>query len=86
MKPIQNPFSVFILSCLFLFGLTNRSGAQCSANFTYNIGANGQVNFMSTSTGTSTSTIYYWTFGPGTFSATGAAGMAPIYTYTANGM
>ncbi|MBL7902572.1 MAG: PKD domain-containing protein [Bacteroidia bacterium] len=74
-----------VLSLLFVLQ-SQRSLSQCAANFTYNIGANGQVTFISTSTGTSATTNYNWNFGPATFSATGAGGMNPSYTYTANGV
>lgn len=53
----------------------------CNASFTYSLGANGLVNFVSTSTGTSVSTNYSWNFG-GT--STGS-GLAPSHTYTSNG-
>jgi PKD repeat protein len=36
-----------------------------AANFSFVLGANGLVNFSSTSTGTSSGTSYYWNFGNG---------------------
>ena len=53
----------------------------CNANFTSVLGANGSVNFASTSTGTSVSTNYSWNFSG---SATGT-GITPTHTYTSNG-
>ena len=54
----------------------------CNANFSYVLGSNGSVSFMSTSTGTSVSTNYSWNFGG---SSTGT-GIAPNHTYTSNGL
>jgi len=41
--------------------------AQCSANFTYSVGAGGNVTFTSTSIGTNSNTSYYWSFDDGNF-------------------
>jgi PKD repeat protein len=38
----------------------------CNALFDFTLGAEGSVNFFSTSEGTSPSTFYYWSFGDGT--------------------
>lgn len=54
----------------------------CNANFSYVLGANGSVSFVSNSTGTSVSTNYSWDFGG---SSTGT-GIAPNHTYTSNGI
>ncbi|MGE0567324.1 MAG: PKD domain-containing protein [Bacteroidia bacterium] len=43
--------------------ITNASNSStCNANFTYSIGANGNVTFSSTSTGTTSNTNYFWSF------------------------
>jgi len=54
----------------------------CNASFSYVLGSNGSVSFVSTSTGTSVSTNYSWNFGG---SSTGT-GVAPSHTYTTNGL
>src|SRR3954469_3092585 len=60
--------------------------AQCSASFLSTNQANGGVTFTSTSIGTTSTTVYYWSWGNSvTYTAMGAAGMYPNYTYTANG-
>lgn len=86
MKKFTN--SLKALPLLLLLLSAKNSSAQCSANFTYAVNANGNVTFSSTSIpGNSISTVYYWTYGNGspTFTATGSAGMFPSTTYTANG-
>jgi PKD repeat protein len=57
--------------------------ASCSlaANFTYTLGANGLVNFASTSTGTTSNTSYYWDFGDGYY---GYTGPTISHTYSTN--
>lgn len=52
-----------------------------NASFGYSVGANGQVNFYSTSTGTLAGTAYFWNFGDGTT----ALGVNPIHTYPSSG-
>jgi PKD repeat protein len=65
-----------------LFLITPMVKAQCSANFTHTNGANGTVNFASTSTGTLSTTNYAWNFnGSGT-----AIGQAASFVFTTNGM
>ena len=51
----------------------NNIGNPCglSASFSYTVGANGLVNFSSTSLGTNSLTTYFWSFGNGS-SGTGA--------------
>ncbi|PBQ31835.1 hypothetical protein CNR22_08660 [Sphingobacteriaceae bacterium] len=53
-----------------------------SPGFTYSQGANGQVNFINTSTNTLSSTSYSWNFGNGQ----GSALNSPATTYSANGV
>lgn len=48
------------------------------AGYTHTVGAGGAVNFNNTSTGTNSTTIYYWNFGDG---YTGS-GPSPVHTYT----
>ncbi|WP_317896875.1 T9SS type A sorting domain-containing protein [Aurantibacillus circumpalustris] len=57
------------------------STTLCNANFSYQTGANGSVNFVSTSTGTTGSSYYGWNFG----SSGSGAGIAPTYTFSSNG-
>lgn len=52
-----------------------------SASFSHTVGANGVVNFASSSSGTIAGTVYYWNFGDGT---TGF-GIAPNHTYPSSG-
>lgn len=56
-----------------------------AANFTYTMGANGLVNFISTSIGTNSFTNYRWTFGNGIV-LSGNNMTSTAQTYTANGM
>jgi len=86
MKKFTN--SIKALAVLLLVLSAKISSAQCSANFTYAVNANGNVTFSSTSIpGSSISTVYNWNYGNGSpsFSATGSAGMFPNTTYTTNG-
>jgi len=55
-----------------------------AANFTYTLGANGLVNFISTSIGTNSFTNYRWTFGNGIV-LSGNNMTSTAQTYTANG-
>ncbi len=55
-----------------------------AANFTYTMGANGLVNFTSTSIGTNSFTNYRWTFGNGIV-LSGNNMTSTAQTYTANG-
>jgi PKD repeat protein len=57
------------------------TASPCNANFSYVTGPNGSVNFVSTSSGTTASSVYAWTFG-GTGTGTG---IAPAHTFTSNG-
>jgi len=67
---VSNTFSVSATNC------------NVVANFTYNVGANGLVNFTNLSTGTnSIVTTYSWTLGNGQSSNA----QNPSTTYTANG-
>lgn len=87
MKSIKKPFFTLILSCLFLFGFTSQTRAQCSANFTYNIGANGLVNLYSTANFTAIANMSFYWYSNGVLTYTGAAwsGTSTSISYTANG-
>jgi len=84
-KKFTNSLKALVLAIVLLGVKTGH--AQCAANFTQTINANGNVTFTSTSTPASSLTVYYWTFGNGstTYTAMGSAGMFPTSTYTANG-
>jgi len=86
MKTITKSILALLLF-MSIIGL-QKTNAQCVANFTFNYGAGGQVTFSSTSVPTNSLTMYYWTYGNGapTFSGTGAAGINPTTTYSANGI
>ncbi|MBA2613162.1 MAG: PKD domain-containing protein [Bacteroidetes bacterium] len=71
-----------VLGFLFLLN-SGRSVAQCNANFTYTLNANGNVQFMSAVSPTTTS-YYSWNFG-NSATATGSITDFPAITYTANG-
>lgn len=70
-----------LLAALFLLGATI-SNAQCNSNFTYTIGSNGSVSFLSTSTGTVWNTSYSWNFNGTQI----VAGTNPSWVFTTNGM
>jgi PKD repeat protein len=53
------------------------SAATCHANFTYNVGAGGEVHFTNTSTTLGTTAQYVWNFGS---AATGSA-INPVVTF-----
>lgn len=54
-----------LLIAILLIISVNNIKAQCTANFTYSVGLNGNVTFTSTSIGTTSNTQYYWSFGDG---------------------
>jgi PKD repeat protein len=63
--------------------ITNAPTAPvCNAYFIDSVQANGTVNFTNLSSGTTTNTTYYWTFGNGDTSTLAN----PSATYTANGV
>jgi PKD repeat protein len=59
----------------------NTSSCNLNANFSYTVGANGVVNFASTSTGTTVAANYQWFFSPGS-----ATGQSATHTYNNNGV
>ena len=80
MKTVTIFFRTMALSALIL--VTVESKAQCTASFSYTQGSNGLINFINTSTGTVSGTIYRWHFGDGFYSST----MNPSHTYINAGM
>jgi len=58
----------------------NTTTCNLNANFNYTVGANGVVNFASTSTGTTASTSFFWYFNPGS-----SSGQTATHTYANNG-
>ncbi|MCU0360564.1 MAG: PKD domain-containing protein [Bacteroidia bacterium] len=66
-----------------LVNVNTVTGGTCNlnANFSFNYGANGSVNFVNTSTGTVSPVFYSWYFGNGQ----GSNLANPSITYTANG-
>jgi len=54
-----------------------------NASFTSTQGANGLVNFASTTTGTTANTVWYWDFGDG-FNITGGPNQSHTYTNAGN--
>lgn len=69
-------------SCSVTASTTVNASCSLLAGFNYTAGANGQVTFVSSSTGTNGSTTYTWNFGDGSPTATGSA---ISHTYLANG-
>ncbi len=72
--------SVFFI--FFIVTSNYKSSAQCVANFSSSIGSGGNVNFTSTSVGTTSVTNYNWTFGDGnSFSAFNNPLASHTYSY-----
>ncbi len=61
--------------------LTAKATCNLAASFSYTVGANGVVNFASTSTGTTASANYQWYFYPG-----GGVGATVTHTFASNGV
>jgi PKD repeat protein len=79
-------FTLFLSAiCLLSFPIVLQS--QCTASFVYSLGANGNVTFSSTSTGTTSTTLFTWYLGgtAGVPSASGTAGWTAATQYTVNG-
>lgn len=74
---------IYFLLILFI-GLSIRLNSQCNASFNYTVGANGNVTFSSTSTGTNSLTTYGWFFGDGG-QTVGFAPSTVNHTYVNNG-
>ena len=58
--------------------ITNAPASSCNANFSYSVGANGNVSFFNSSTGTNSNTVYYWSFN----NTSTATGPNPVATFT----
>ncbi len=86
MKTFQ-PFLFKVLLAIVLGFNLNPIKSQCSANFTYNIGANGLVNLYSTANFTAIANMSFYWYSNGVLSYTGAAwaGTSTSISYTANG-
>src|SRR5688572_11088386 len=85
MKTTLQLLSGVLLTCLFFFGQPQRASAQCSASFSYSIGANGLVNFYSTGANSFTTSYYWYSNGALTYSGSGFSGTTTSINYTANG-
>lgn len=63
--------------------ITIVNSGTCSASFSYAINSNGNVSFLSTSQGVSSSTTYTWSYGTG---ASVIGSVSSTYTYPAPGI
>ncbi|MBA2612225.1 MAG: PKD domain-containing protein [Bacteroidetes bacterium] len=74
-------FKAFLmLVCLFFFFGNAKSICNLNAGFNYTVGANGVVNFASTSTGTAVTTNHQWFFYQGS-----SFGQTTTHSYSNNG-
>lgn len=80
---MSKKLSTLLATIILGAGLSTSATAQmfCQAAFTYTTGSAGSVNFTSTSTGTTSSTVYSWNFGDNATSNL----QNPSHTYTYNG-
>ncbi|MEO6305213.1 MAG: PKD domain-containing protein [Bacteroidia bacterium] len=78
-KKVNFKFLLFI-ACMFLLQGNFKSICNLNASFNYTVGANGVVNFASTSTGTTIAANYQWYFYPGS-----ALGQSVTHTFNSNG-
>ncbi|MDI1356220.1 MAG: PKD domain-containing protein [bacterium] len=80
---------ISIYLCLFMIMLLPAAKTQiCQAKFSYTLGPVGQVNFLSTSTGTTGTTSYTWNFStpnPPPVSGVGTVAVFQNVTFTAAG-
>ncbi len=83
-KIYPQPVLSKLLALFIVVFVVNKYKAQTLpvANFTYAIGANGAVNFTSTSTNTAATLVHQWYFGDG---STFFGGPTATHTYSANG-
>jgi len=81
---LQKRLGLSLLAGILSLGFGSAS-AQCNANFTYSTapGGNGGIMFFGISTGTTSTTHYYWSFGDMTYDYTNPS---PTHTYNANGV
>lgn len=85
---MKKPTTCFkMIAILALFLIARIGHAQCTAAFIYSVGANGNVNFYSTSTPvfTASPTYCYWIFGNSTTSLVAAPANTATTTYPTNG-
>lgn len=78
-KNLLQLFIVAIAFCSF------NTAWAFKASFTYSAGSAGAVNFTSTSSGTTSSTIYWWNPGDGSGGAGGKSATTYNHTYAYNG-
>lgn len=79
--------SIKALSLLLFLIIAAGSKAQCTAGFTYVLGANGTATFNSTSAPLTGSSIFNWSFGVGSFTTiTNPTVTSVATTFTANGI
>ncbi|MDO9000102.1 MAG: PKD domain-containing protein [Bacteroidota bacterium] len=77
----NNNFTSTCMDSSVISVFVNSYPCVLNANFSFTQGANGLVNFSSTSTGTIAQTTYSWSFGNNTF----GSGANPSQTYVNNG-
>jgi len=78
----KNAIKMLVAGFVLFSAFSSIAQTICVANFTYTVGANGVVNFQSTSTGTSSNTYYWWTFG----APSSVSGPTATHTFATNGM
>ncbi|MDP1801876.1 MAG: PKD domain-containing protein [Bacteroidota bacterium] len=87
---MKNHFKkIVMLFCFLALHTTYKALCPLNASFSYTVGANGVVNFASTSTGTTASSTYQWYFLPGTATGPTAThtftnGTFPVFLYVNN--
>lgn len=78
LSSLHSGYILLFITCIF----TAKSQCTLTANFNFSVGANGLVNFVSTSTGTSATTYYFWNFNDGTgTSGTNVNSASHTYSY-----
>ncbi len=86
MKTTTNKQTKWLAILLFAIGIFSLNVAQAfTASFTHTNGSGGAVTFTSTSTGTTSSTVYYWASGNGSPIVGGRTLSTYNYTYPYNG-
>ena len=72
---------LFVLALISIF--SSKIFAQCTANYSWSQTANNTIAFTNTSTGTSSFTIYQWSFGDG---SPGSGAQNPVHVYNVPGI
>jgi len=86
MKTTTNKKTKWLAILLLAIGMFSLNAAQAfTASFTTTYGSGGAVTFTSTSTGTTSSTVYYWAPGNGSPVVSGRTLSTYNYTYPYNG-